>query len=79
MKDNNEIRLVIGCNYHTKWQSHSDMRFILAGLSEDGKRARLQTRKTSNDFWTNTEDLIFINTKYNKRKAREIVNEKQIV
>lgn len=63
-------RLVIGCNYHTKWQSNRAMRFILKQLK--GDRARLTTRNTSKDFWTNTSDLIFITTNHNIQKANRI-------
>ena len=63
--------IVKGCNYHTKWQSNKSMRFILTGL-KDGK-AKLETRVTKKSFWTNAEDLIFITTEHNKRKAAEIL------
>jgi hypothetical protein len=63
--------IVVGCNYHTKWQSNKQMRFILAEV-KDGK-ARLKTRRTNKDFWTNVDDLIFIMTKHNLDKAREIL------
>ena len=63
-------RLVIGCNYHTKWQRNKSMRFVLSEL-KDGK-ARLQTRNTGKDFWTNISDLIFIETEYNKKKAETL-------
>jgi hypothetical protein len=59
--------LVIGCNYHTTWQSNKAMRFVL--LEVDGDRAKLGTRYGSKPFWTNTSDLIFIESKYNKDKA----------
>jgi hypothetical protein len=62
-----ETRLVIGCNYHTKWQSNKSMRFVLVEIK--GEKARLQTRNTRKDFWTNVSDLIFIESNYNKRKA----------
>ncbi len=61
------MELNIGCNYHTTWQSHKAMRFVLVEV-KDGK-ARLQTRNTGKDFWTNVEDLIFIPTRHNFQKA----------
>lgn len=61
------MKLVIGCNYHTTWQSNKSMRFVLVEIK--GDRARLQTRNTKKDFWTNISDLIFIETKHNKQKA----------
>jgi len=63
-------RLVIGCNYHTTWQSNKAMRFVLVEVK--GLKARLKTRNTSKDFWTNIEDLIFIESDYNKRKAENL-------
>ena len=62
--------LVIGCNYHTTWQSHKSMRFVLTEIK--GTKARLQTRNSRKDFWTNVDDLIFIESGYNKQKAREL-------
>jgi hypothetical protein len=64
--DKNSI--VIGCNYHTKWQKDKGMRFVLKEIN--GDKARLITRKTNRDFWTNVSDLIFIMTKYNIDKAK---------
>ena len=62
--------IVIGCNYHTTWQSHKRMRFVLTEIK--GTKARLQTRNSRKDFLTNIDDLIFIETGYNKQKAREL-------
>lgn len=61
------MELVIGCNYHTKWQRVKSMRFVLAEIK--GDKARLKTRRTNKDFWCNVSDLIFIETNYNTRKA----------
>lgn len=66
-----ENPIVIGCNYHTTWQSDSRMRFVLKEV-KDGK-ARLATRHTGKNFWTNISDLIFIQTSYNKNKAKELL------
>ena len=66
-KTDTSQKLVIGCNYHTTWQKHSAMRFVLVEIK--GSKARLQTRNTGKDFWTDIKDLIFIETNYNKRKA----------
>jgi hypothetical protein len=60
-------RLVIGCNYHTKWQKHKAMRFVLWEIN--GEKALLKTRTTGKSFWTNVDDLVFIETEYNKKKA----------
>ena len=65
-------KIVVGCNYHTTWQSNKGMRFVLAEVK--GDKARLQTRNTGKDFWTNVSDLIFIESDYNKRKAESILN-----
>ena len=59
--------IVVGCNYHTKWQSKKSMRFVLVEVK--GNRARLKTRNTEKDFWTNIDDLIFIESDWNKKKA----------
>jgi len=69
-----ENQIVVGCNYHTKWQSDHRMRFILVEIK--GDRARLMTRTTKKDFWTDVKDLIFVQTKYNRNKAKNIkINE----
>ena len=60
-------RIIIGCNYHTKWQRNKAMRFVLKEVR--GDKARLVTRTTGKNFWTNVSDLIFIETKYNLEKA----------
>ncbi len=64
--------LVIGCNYHTTWQSDSRMRFVLISVS--GTKAKLSTRRTQRTFETNVSDLIFIKSDYNKNKAKRIKN-----
>lgn len=63
-----ETQLIIGCNYHTTWQSHPAMRFVLVEVK--GDKARLRTRASKKDFWTDVKDLIFINTDYNKNKGK---------
>ena len=62
--------IIIGCNYHTSWQSNSKMRFILTKVI--GDKAQLSTRMTHKEFLTDVSDLIYIHTKYNNRKAREL-------
>ena len=62
--------IVVGCNYHTTWQSNSKMRFVLTAVKDS--KARLQTRTSRKDFWTNIDDLIFIESGYNKNKAKEL-------
>lgn len=47
------------------------MRFVLVELKDD--KARLKTRNTKRDFWTNKNDLIFIMTGYNIQKAKTIL------
>jgi len=69
-----DIPIIIGCNYHTKWQSNKSMRFILKETK--GDKARLITRNTHKDFWTNISDLIFIKTDHNKSKAQKLINNK---
>ena len=60
----------IGCNYHTTWQSDKAMRFILVEIKDN--KVRLQTRNTKKDFWTDIEDLIFIQTKHNINKSKRL-------
>lgn len=63
-------KIVVGCNYHTTWQSDRAMRFVLDAVK--GERARLKTRRTRRVFWTNVKDLIFIESKYNIIKADKL-------
>ena len=65
-----ENNLIIGCNYHTTWQSHSAMRFVLVEIK--GDKARLRTRASKKDFWTDVKDLIFIDTNYNRNKGKRL-------
>ena len=67
------IKIVIGCNYHTTWQSKKGMRFVLKEVK--GDKALLVTRRTERKFWTNLSDLIFIDTPYNKAKAKVLQNQ----
>lgn len=67
-------KIVIGCNYHLKWQSHKSMRFVLVEVS--GDKAKMKTRTTNKEFWTNLSDLIFIETHYNNGKANRIAGTK---
>ena len=64
------VFIQIGCNYHTKWQKHKAMRFVLKEIK--GDKAGLITRNSGKDFWTNISDLIFIETGYNKSKANRL-------
>lgn len=73
MESDKSVRLVLGCNYHTTWQRHRNMRFVLVEVN--GTRARLKTRNTKKDFWTNVNDLIFIETNHNRNKAERILKE----
>lgn len=68
------MKLVIGCNYHTVWQKHKGMRFVLTAVSEDNLIATLETRKTGKKFNTNVSDLIFIESVYNREKADKLTN-----
>jgi hypothetical protein len=70
--------IVIGCNYHTKWQNEKSMRFVLKEISKDFAKARLITRVTKRDFWTDTNDLIFIRSPHNIKKAKLILAGKQM-
>jgi hypothetical protein len=46
------------------------MRFVLTEVASN--RARLQTRSSNKDFWTDLKDLIFIPSGYNIDKAKEL-------
>jgi hypothetical protein len=70
------LKVVVGCNYHTTWQSHKAMRFVLAEVK--GERARLVTRTTKREFWTDIKDLIFIPSKHNYKKAIKLQHDKKI-
>lgn len=63
--------MVIGCNYHTTWQSDKAMRFILVGVNKH--EAILTTRSNRKEFKTNVEDLIFICTRHNISKAASLL------
>ena len=63
--------IVVGCNYHTTWQSHRSMRFVLKEVKDS--KARLITRGSGKDFWTDIESLIFIMSAHNMRKAKDIL------
>lgn len=67
MEDIVAPKIVIWCNYHTKWQSVKAMRFVLVAVKWN--RAMLSWRYFWNAFWTNISDLIFIETEYNRNKA----------
>ena len=72
--------IVIGCNYHTNWQSNKSMRFVLAEVKDN--KARLYTRKHKKrkEFWTDLDDLgVFIKTKHNIDKAKKINKNKTIM
>ena len=71
MEEITEKTLVVGCNYHTTWQSDKAMRFVLGELK--GDKAVLYTRRTKKRFATNVKDLIFIMTHHNISKAKEIL------
>lgn len=68
-------RIVVGCNYHVKWQSNKAMRFVL-GAVENGY-AMLYTRKSNKCIWTKLSDLIFIETDYNIAKANRLEEREQ--
>lgn len=71
---NVENPIVIGCNYHTTWQSDPQMRFVLDAVK--GDKARLKTRKTRKSFWTDVKDLVFIQSSYNREKAKNLIKKR---
>lgn len=72
MKEINEKEtpLVIGCNYHTKRQSHPAMRFVLDEVLWE--TVILKTRTTNKTIKCNKNDLIFIKSKHNIEKAQKV-------
>jgi len=69
--------LVLGCNYHTTWQSHKQMRFVLDDIEND--KASLITRTSHKRFTTDVNDLIFIATAHNTRKAKDLLGSVRFV
>lgn len=70
--------LVNGCNYHTSWQSHKSMRFVLHSFDKVKGVATLKTRGTRRIFKTKISDLIFIQTGYNRSKAIELSGDRKL-
>jgi len=71
-------KLILGCNYHTTWQSKPAMRFVLKKISFEGDEAFLVTRTTGKSFWTPVSDLIFIESVHNLKKIENFKNTKKI-
>lgn len=65
----NGVQLIVGCNYHTRWQSKAGMRFVLKSFDMATGKAVLLTRKTGRTFTTKINDLIFIDSAHNRAKA----------
>jgi hypothetical protein len=71
-----ETKIIVGCNYHTTWQSNKAMRFVLA---EDlGETVVLKTRTTNKRFTCKKSDLIWIDTHCNNNKAHRILKSQEI-
>lgn len=73
-QEEENLDLVIGCNYHTKWQSNKAMRFVLSEII-DSENVILKTRTTNKTIKAKTADLIFIQTTYNKKKSKRLLLE----
>lgn len=71
--------IVLGCNYHTTWQSHKQMRFVLDDV--ENNKASILTRTSHKRFTTSIDDLIFITSGHNTRKAKDLlgVNKLQVL
>ena len=67
-----ELPIMVGCNYHTTWQSNKQMRFVLAEVN--GNQVRLLTRTTRRSFWTSMDTLIFIDTATNIEKYFKLLD-----
>lgn len=72
LKNKSGHPLIEGCNYHTTWQSHCAMRFVLDTVS--GDNVLLRTRTTAKIFNAKADDLIYIITKHNNDKAKRIIS-----
>lgn len=72
LKNETDNLIVVGCNYHTTWQSKRGMRFILDNVI--GKKGKLITRNTDASFWVNLNELIFIQSTHNYQKAKKLRN-----
>lgn len=66
---------VVGCNYHTSWQRNRNMRFVLVDINIEKGKARLITKRTKADFWTNLNDLVWIDSTHNRDKAERLIND----
>lgn len=65
-----EQSLIVGCNYHTTWQSNKRMRFTLKSVM--GDKCILNSNNSGN-FESQTNSLRFIMSEHNKQKAVNIV------
>lgn len=70
IKNNKGCLIILGCNYHTSWQTNKNMRFVLYNIV--GGKAELRTRTTNKKFVTDLDTLIFIDSKYNLEKAKQL-------
>ena len=66
--------LIVGCNYHTIWQSEKSMRFVLVEFNKG--MAILKTRNTRRIFKTEISSLLFITTSCNISKASDLTGKK---
>ena len=69
LKNSSGNLIVLGCNYHTTWQSNKKMRFVLDYVFNT--KVRLITTTTNRVFETHIDDLIFITSEHNINKAKE--------
>lgn len=74
MKNVHGHPIVLGCNYHTTWQSRSGMRFVLKSVNMQNGTAVMITRRTKKQFTTNINDLIFIDSSTNRDKRDRLAN-----
>ena len=68
--NNKGVLLVIGANYHTTWQTHKGMRFVLHEIN--GNKVMLKTRTTNKCFECNSNDLLLITSSYNLSKIKRL-------
>jgi hypothetical protein len=72
MRTTKGVLLIVGCSYHIPHQIHKNTTFLLDEI--DGDRAKLKPKISTIPIWVNVDDLIFINTKFNRMKANKSMN-----
>ena len=67
--------IVLGCQYRTDWQHDKTLNFIIVDFkirNNKIKSVKLMSRGSKKTFWTNTNQLLFVNTISNGNKFNAI-------